>query len=295
MVALITAQGQIVRGNAPARARVVSAGAMRDALRAARKDNEVKAVVLRIDSPGGDAVASATIWREIHALRAAGKPVVASMGNVAASGGYMMAVAAEKIVALPTTITGSIGVLAGQPDLSGFLRQQRGKVETIALGAEPRSVWRPLSSAQRARLNETIDAMYADFKSKVADGRGLSARRVEAAAKGRVWTGRQAKRRGLVDALGGTDEAVAIACAAAGLSAAVEVRPFPPAPTLAKVFESMGEEEEEGNGGNGGGGGGGSASAAPSARLRRRRSRAPRAPPPPPRSARPVSRRSRSR
>ena len=194
-----------------------------------------------------------------------------------------MAVAAEKIVALPTTITGSIGVLAGQPDLSGFLRQQRGKVETIALGAEPRSVWRPLSSAQRARLNETIDAMYADFKSKVADGRGLSARRVEAAAKGRVWTGRQAKRRGLVDALGGTDEAVAIACAAAGLSAAVEVRPFPPAPTLAKVFESMGEEEEEGGGDGGGGGGGGGVGGAVrgcgggdrGCRVRRRRRRAP--------------------
>ena len=211
--------------------------------------------MLRIDSPGGDAVASATIWREIHSLRAAGKPVVASMGTVSPRGAAIDGGRGGEDRRCRRRSPAD-GVLAGQPDLSGFLRQQRGKVETIALGAEPRSVWRPLSSVQRARLNETIDAMYADFKSKVADGRGLSARRVEAAAKGRVWTGRQAKRRGLVDALGGTDEAVAIACAAAGLSAAVEVRPFPPAPTLAKVFESMGEEEEEG-GGNGGGGGGG--------------------------------------
>ena len=152
--------------------------------------------------------------------REAGLPVVVSMGSVAASGGYMIAVAADAIVASPGTLTGSIGVLSGALDVSGFLKQQRVSVMSVHEGTSPLGGTRPLSSRQRAELKALAERCYQSFEAKVGAGRGLTKRQVSKAAEGRVWTGEQAISLGLVDALGGLDEATKRACEAAGLGAA---------------------------------------------------------------------------
>lgn len=152
--------------------------------------------------------------------REAGLPVVVSMGSVAASGGYMIAVAADAIVASPGTLTGSIGVLTGALDVSGFLKQQRVSVMSVHEGTSPLGGARPLSSRQRAELKALAERCYQSFEAKVGAGRGLTKRQVSKAAEGRVWTGEQAISLGLVDALGGLDEATKRACEAAGLGAA---------------------------------------------------------------------------
>lgn len=142
------------------------------------------------------------------------------MGSVAASGGYMIAVAADAIVASPGTLTGSIGVLSGALDVSGFLKQQRVSVMSVHEGTSPLGGTRPLSSRQRAELKALAERCYQSFEAKVGAGRGLTKRQVSKAAEGRVWTGEQAISLGLVDALGGLDEATKRACEAAGLGAA---------------------------------------------------------------------------
>ena len=142
------------------------------------------------------------------------------MGSVAASGGYMIAVAADAIVASPGTLTGSIGVLTGALDVSGFLKQQRVSVMSVHEGTSPLGGARPLSSRQRAELKALAERCYQSFEAKVGAGRGLTKRQVSKAAEGRVWTGEQAISLGLVDALGGLDEATMRACEAAGLGAA---------------------------------------------------------------------------
>ena len=152
--------------------------------------------------------------------REAGLPVVVSMGSVAASGGYMIAVAADAIVASPGTLTGSIGVLTGALDVSGFLHQQRVSVMSVHEGTSPLGGARPLSSRQRAELKALAERCYQSFEAKVGAGRGLTKRQVSKAAEGRIWTGEQAISLGLVDALGGLDEATKRACEAAGLGAA---------------------------------------------------------------------------
>ena len=152
--------------------------------------------------------------------REAGLPVVVSMGSVAASGGYMIAVAADAIVASPGTLTGSIGVLSGALDVSGFLKQQRVSVMSVHEGTSPLGGTRPLSSRQRAELKALAERCYQSFEAKVGAGRGLTKRQVSKAAEGRIWTGEQAISLGLVDALGGLDEATKRACEAAGLGAA---------------------------------------------------------------------------
>jgi len=220
-IALVTLQGTIARGNGT-RAGVVSSGAARTQLQQALRDPAIKAVVLRIDSRGGDAVASDSIWREVHAVRAAGKPVVVSMGAYAASGGYLIATAADKIVAQPGTITGSIGVLSAKLDASRWLRKQRITVTPVLAarpheGSAPISAARPYTPAQRATMEALVDGMYEHFRRKVAEGRHLSARRTREVARGRVWTGQQALSRGLVDELGGLDAACGIAAKEAGL------------------------------------------------------------------------------
>jgi signal peptide peptidase SppA len=186
-------------------------------LRAAETDPSIRAVVLRIDSPGGEALASAAIWHEVRRLRDAGKPVVASLGSVGASGGYMIAAACDKIVAQPATLTGSIGVLAGALDASGFLRQQRASLTLLSKGPPPLGPARPLSRQQREDLRQLAADSNRDFEAKVAEGRGLSARAVRRVAQGRVWTGEQAAAIGLVDTLGGADDACRLACEAAGI------------------------------------------------------------------------------
>jgi protease-4 len=189
-------------------------------LRTAADDRDVKAIVLRIDSPGGDGLASDLIWREV--VRARGrKPVIASMGDLAASGGYLAAVGADAIVAEPSTLTGSIGVFAVKPDLSGLLAKLSVEREAYARGqiAQLHSAAKPWTDAERRAVERQIDTFYRLFIERVAAGRRLSPEAVAAVAGGRVWTGRQAAERGLVDRLGSLEDALAMARERAGLGA----------------------------------------------------------------------------
>jgi protease-4 len=202
------------------------------ALRAAAADEGARAVVLRVNSPGGSYTASDVIWREVVKLRTAGKPVVVSMGDVAASGGYFIAAPADVIVAQPGTITGSIGVFMGKPVLRELFGRAGLTTDTVAdgAGAETATMFsssRPFSEAEWARINEWLDAVYADFTQKVAEGRRLTAERVHELARGRVWTGADAIANGLADEAGGLREAIAIARKRAGLPADAPVRSYP--------------------------------------------------------------------
>jgi len=191
------------------------------AFRQASGDPKVRAILFRIDSPGGSAVASETLWREIARARDRGKPVIVSMGDVAGSGGYYIAAPADKIVAQPATLTGSIGVLAGKLVVSGLLHKLGITDDSAQRGANAAmfSVFEDFSPAARQRLDAFLDEVYRGFKEHVATGRHLSEEKVEAAAKGRVWTGEEAKENGLVDELGGYDVALRLAKEAAKIAA----------------------------------------------------------------------------
>ena len=182
-------------------------------LRAAHDNDRARAVVLRVESPGGSAVASEVIWREVSRLRESGKPVVVSMGDVAASGGYYIACPAEVIVALPATLTGSIGVFGGKLVVDGLLERIGVSTGTVQQGerALMYSSRRGFSEDERARFAATIDAIYSEFVAKVAAGRKRAVAEIEAVARGRVWTGRDALEAGLVDELGGLRHAIRIA------------------------------------------------------------------------------------
>ncbi len=203
------------------------AGSVVDQLEEAARSSEVKAIVLRIDSPGGDAVASDLIWRAVKKAREK-KPVIASMGDLAASGGYLVAVGAERIVAEPSTLTGSIGVFVLKPELSGVLEKLavHRHVQARGKNADLSSMARPWTAEERALVEKQVDVVYATFLDRVVEGRTLPRAEVEKVAGGRVWTGQQALSRKLVDQLGGLDDAVALARERAGLArdAVVEVR-----------------------------------------------------------------------
>ena len=185
--------------------------------------------MLRVNSPGGSYVASDTIWREVVRARNAGKPVVVSMGDVAASGGYFISMAADAIVAQPGTVTGSIGVLSGKPVLSQLLGRAGVTTDSVAEGAhsEMFKTTRPFSEDEWALVNGWLDHIYADFTGKVAAGRRMPADRVHELARGRVWTGADALANGLVDELGGLDRAAAVARRRAGLPASAPLRIYP--------------------------------------------------------------------
>jgi protease-4 len=196
------------------------------ALREAGADDDVSAVVLRVDSPGGSVTGSETIWREVVRLREAGKPVVASMGAVAASGGYYVSMAADAIVANAGTITGSIGVITGKliaHDLKERLGVGSDSVKTNA-NADAWSVNKPFTEEQHAHVEAEADLFYTDFVARVADGRDMSVEAVDAVARGRVWTGADAKEHGLVDELGGLRTAVERAKVLAGFDADADVK-----------------------------------------------------------------------
>jgi len=199
------------------------------ALRAATADNRAKAIVLRVNSPGGSYVASDTIRREVVRARGAGKQVVVSMGDVAASGGYFIAMAADKIVAQPATLTGSIGVLGGKPVTTSLLARAGVSVDAVTEGrhADMFSPTRPFSDEEWTRINSWLDRIYEDFTGKVAADRGLPAERVNEIARGRVWTGADAAGHGLVDQLGGLDLAISIARQAAGVPPTAPLRHYP--------------------------------------------------------------------
>lgn len=224
LVAVIVAQGMIVEGKSALapdmRRSLLGRKTLSAHLEAAYKDKRVKAVLLRVDSPGGSYTASDALWHDIHRLRKAGKPVVASIGNVAASGGYFLAMAADKIVAQPTSVTGSIGVVGGKFEIKGLLEKLGIGVSQLSRGknAGMLSAEKPFTAKEKAQLNKMLDRIYADFAQKAATDRGMTAKEMDKLARGRVFTGAQAAKNGLVDAVGGMDAALAMLKADMGLA-----------------------------------------------------------------------------
>lgn len=217
-VALVIAEGQIVQGNGQQSGsqQQISSGKLCAQLRQLREKASVKAVVLRVNSPGGSALASDSIHREVKALRDAGKPVAISMGNVAASGGYYISAPASIIFAQRTTITGSIGVAFAKFNIGPALKEAGISTDRVACGpnASALSPFTDFSKEQEAAVEKQIDTIYDEFLRRVAEGRGLTADATRKVAKGRVWSGADAVRLGLADRLGGLQEATEWALAA---------------------------------------------------------------------------------
>lgn len=220
------------------------------AFRAAMEDGAVKAILFRVDSPGGSYVASDTIWREVVRARQAGKPVIVSMGAVAGSGGYFVAMPADKIVAQPGTITGSIGVLGGKMLTKGLWDKVGLSFDEVHSGAHANMFdgYSDFTPEEWARFQSWLDRVYADFTSKVAEGRRLPKERVLEIAKGRIWTGEDAKAIGLVDELGGYQVALRLAKQAAKIPEAesIELRVYPRGKTKIEAIEALlaGDERE---------------------------------------------------
>ncbi|MDP4503060.1 signal peptide peptidase SppA [Nonomuraea turcica] len=231
-IALVHGTGMIKTGRS-GRSPLGGGGAMGSdtisaAFRAARRDEHIKAVVFRVDSPGGSYVASDTVWREVSLTRKV-KPVIVSMGDLAASGGYFVSMAADVIVAQPGTLTGSIGVYGGKPVFSELLGKMGINSEMVAEGANAGmfSTSRSFSPEQWERINAWLDRIYDDFVAKVAESRKLTRERTHELARGRVWTGADAQSGGLVDELGGLEDALALARKRAGLAEDAPVRMYP--------------------------------------------------------------------
>lgn len=232
-IALITGVGDIVSYGGAQAAGFGGGGMAADkitaAFRAAEQDNDVKAVVFRLDTPGGSPEAAETIRRAVLSMQKKGRPVVVSMGGTAASGGYWVAAAADRIVADPATLTGSIGVFGGKMDLSGLWDKIGLSWDSVAEGKNAR-MWssnRPFTPEETEKFESLLDGIYKSFIARVAEGRHMTPEKVEAVAEGRVWTGAQAKERGLVDELGGLARAVELARSLAKLDASVPVAEFP--------------------------------------------------------------------
>jgi protease-4 len=247
-VALIYASGPIRRGRSargPLLRGPMGSDTLSAALRSATADHRVKAIVLRVNSPGGSYVASDTIWRETVRAREAGKTVVVSMGEVAASGGYFIAMAADAIIAQPGTITGSIGVLSGKPVLGQALERAGVTSDVVTEGAHADmfTASRPFREDEWAKINSWLDRIYADFTGKVAAGRGLTQQQVHDVARGRVWTGADATGIGLVDSLGGLDAALDVARSKAALSDSAPVRIYPRSHPLDRIRPAASSEE----------------------------------------------------
>ena len=216
-IAVIFAKGEILYGDGGPD--VIGQGIMTKAIRKAKEEEDVKAIVLRVDSPGGSALVSDIIWREIELAKEA-KPVIVSMGNVAASGGYYIAAGADKIFAEPTTITGSIGVFGMVPNMTEL-------AENIGINAEQvgtnensvdYSLFEPMSDTFRNTVQEGIEDVYGTFLSRVAAGRNITIAEADSLAQGRVWSGVDAERLGLVDELGNLEDAIAEAAKMAELT-----------------------------------------------------------------------------
>ena len=216
-VAVVVAEGAIAGGELPPGQ--VGGESTSMLLRDARDDDNVKAVVLRVNSPGGEVFASEQIRREVAALKQAGKPVVVSMGDVAASGGYWISMNADRIYADPSTITGSIGIFGLFPTIDRSLGKIGVRTDGVSTAkyAGAFDITRPLDPGVATTVQSVIEKGYRDFTGKVAQARGRSVEQVDAVARGRVWSGAQAKERGLVDVLGGLDAALADAAARAKL------------------------------------------------------------------------------
>lgn len=247
-VALVRVSGAIMSGS-PSRGpleddNVATSEDIVDALDQAASAKEVKAIVLRIDSPGGTYPAADAIADAVGRARSAGKPVIVSMGDVAASGGYMAAMRGDVIVAQPTTITASIGVFGIWPVASGLLASLGVNVERLSVGtnAGMYSTFQSPTAAQRAAISRQLDEIYADFTRQVSEARKLETGRLDAAARGRVFSGVDAKKMGLIDELGGLRLALDIAKVKAGIDASsqIELRTYPPeTDRLQKVVDRL--------------------------------------------------------
>ncbi|MPY87167.1 MAG: signal peptide peptidase SppA [Luteitalea sp.] len=232
-VALIYAVGAITPGRSGEswQGGYVGSDTLNEYIRKVREDSSIKAVVLRVDSPGGSSIASDAIWRELMLTREV-KPLIVSMSDLAASGGYYIAMPAHVIVAQPGTLTGSIGIFGGKFVTAGLMSKVGARIESVSEGrfAEMGSPARPFTPEERAKLEEHMQAFYDQFVEKVAEARRSTPEQIDAMAQGRVWTGRQAKDLGLVDELGGLSRAMAIARERAGIGAdaPVELVVYPP-------------------------------------------------------------------
>ena len=241
-IAVVGVEGAIVSGRGsggPFSGPQAGADRVCAALRKAREDRDVAAVVVRVSSPGGSYTASDAIHREIRRLVDKEIPVIASMGQVAASGGYFVAMGADRIFASPTTLTGSIGVFAGKVVVADALAKIGVRTESVQQG-EQSLMWsaqQRFDDAQLARLDTWLDEVYADFVRKAAEGRGMAYDDLEPLARGRVWTGADAQERGLVDELGGLDAALSAAAEAAGRERAdLDAVRYPEEPALARLL-----------------------------------------------------------
>src|SRR5205823_10595886 len=212
----------------------------------------IRAIVLRIDSPGGSAAASDAIWRELNIAKRerADRPIIASMADLAASGGYYIAMPAHVIVAQPSTLTGSIGIFGGKVVTGGVYEKLGAHIQSTSIGkhAEINSPARPYNADELSKLQEQLQAFYDQFVEKVAESRHSTPEKIDQLAQGRVWTGQQAKQNGLVDALGGLDAAVAIAKERAKLAADTEVElvVYPPRKSFYELLsEQLGGASEQ--------------------------------------------------
>lgn len=230
-IAVIVADGEIVSGK---REGAISSELFLQEIRKAKKDRDIKAIVLRVNSPGGSVLASEVIWRELSEARKE-KPLIASMSDVAASGGYYIAAPADTIVALPNTITGSIGIFGLWFNAQGLLNNKLGITTDVAKTGELSdfmSMGRELTEVEVEIIQDLVEDGYETFINRVAEGRGMSTEAVLEVASGRVWSGIQAKENGLVDVLGGLDDAIHIAAAKAGVEDDYRVLYYPAQKTM---------------------------------------------------------------
>jgi protease IV len=248
-LAVVYVVGEILPGesqDSPFGGSFAGSDTVSEALRDAREDDDIKGVILRVDSPGGSGTASDVIWREVELTRKK-KPVVTSMGDVAASGGYYVAMGTDAIVAQPSTITGSIGVFGGKFSLGGLYDKLGLHKEVLKRGrhSDLFDENRPWSDEERAHVHRMMAAFYTTFVTKAAEGRKKSYEEIDAVAQGRVWTGEGALEGGLVDRLGGFDVALAVAKEKAKIPASQEVQ-LVVLPERKGLFETFLERQEEG-------------------------------------------------
>jgi protease-4 len=247
-IAVIYAVGIIASGKSgydPLNGAILGSESLVEQIRKVRDDNSVKAIILRVDSPGGSSVASDVIWRELTITRdqKPSRPLIASMSDLAASGGYYISMPAQAIVAQPATLTGSIGVYMGKLALGGTMSKLGLATEAVTSGANADiySPFEPFDEAGRARLQDHIQGFYETFVDKAANSRKTTPEKIDAVAQGRVWTGQQARERGLVDALGGLDTAVRIAKDRAGIPADEDVE-LVAYPSRRGLFETISDQ-----------------------------------------------------
>lgn len=243
-IAIVYAVGEIIdgKGNDETIGSVTLCQDIRDAY----EDDDVKAIVLRVNSPGGSALASEVIWHEIELAKAAGKIVVTSMGDYAASGGYYISCNSDAIVAEPNTLTGSIGVFGLLPNIQNFLKNKLGVTTDVAktnAHSDYATLTKPLDATERARIQAMVEETYALFTSRVAAGRGLPVDNVDSIGQGRVWAGSDALEIGLVDRLGHLDDAVQLAAEMAKLSS-YSVAYYPKKTEWFEKFFNMNDDED---------------------------------------------------